>query len=103
MECTYSCLWVALMWVLRSRIFVDSNLSPLYRVTSRNITSVSLISRVNLIVGWIWLILDMNFSKSSIVPVHIMKMSSMNLFQVWITSGAWFINCASNLPMNKFA
>ena len=36
-------LLVALMWVLRSRIFLDSNLSPLYRVTSRNVNSVSLI------------------------------------------------------------
>ena len=44
-----------------------------------------------------------NFSKSSVVPVHIMKMSSINLFQVWINSDAWFINCASNLPMNRFA
>ena len=44
MECTYNCLVVALMWVLRSRVFVDSNLSPLYKVTSRNVSSVSLIS-----------------------------------------------------------
>ena len=44
MECTYSCLLVVLMWVLRSRVFVDSNLSPLYKVTSRNVSSVSLIS-----------------------------------------------------------
>ena len=34
MECTYSCLLVVLMWVLRSRVFVDSNLSPLYDVIS---------------------------------------------------------------------
>ena len=93
------------MWVLRSRIlnFVDSNLSPLYRVTSRNVSSVSLISCVNLIVGWIWLMFDMYFLKSSVVPVHIMKMSSMNLFQVWINSGARLISCVSNLPMNRFA
>ena len=44
MECTYSCLLVALMWVLRSRMFADLNLSPLYKVTSRNVSSVSLIS-----------------------------------------------------------
>ena len=37
-------------------MFVDSNLSPLYRVTSRNVNSVSLISYVNLIVGWIWFV-----------------------------------------------
>ena len=51
----------AFTWVLRSRIFVDLNLSPLYRGTSKNISLVSLISWVNLIVGWIWLIVDMNF------------------------------------------
>ena len=48
---------------------------------------MSLISRLNLIVGWIWL---MYFLKSSVVPVHIMKMS-MNLFQVWINSDARLI------------
>ena len=43
MEYTYiSCLLVALIWVLRSRILGDSNLSPLYRVTSRNVSSASL-------------------------------------------------------------
>ena len=59
---------VALMWVLRSslRILVDSTLSPLYRVTSRNVSSVSLISYVNLIVGWIWLVFDMYFLKLSV-------------------------------------
>ena len=72
-------------------------------MTSRNVSSVSLISKVNLIVGWIWLMFTINFSKSSVVPVHIMKVSSINLFHVWINSGVWFINCASNLPMNMFA
>ena len=48
---------------------------------------------MNLIVGCIWLMfISMNCSKSSIVPVHIMKMSSINLFQVWMCSIAWFIN-----------
>ena len=46
---------------------------------------------------------DINFSNSSVVPVHIMKILSINLFQVWTDSGAWFIYCASNLPMNRFA
>ena len=68
-------------------MFVDSNLSPLYRVTSRNVNSVSQISYVNLIVGWIWFMFDMNLLKSSVVPVHIMKV----------------ISCVSYLPMNRFA
>ena len=32
-----------------------------------------------------------------------MKMSSMNLSQIWMNSGARFISCVSNLPMNRFA
>ena len=79
---------------------MGSNLSPLYRVTSRNVSSVSLISCINLIVGWIWLMFDI---KSSVVPVPIMKMSSMNLFQVWINSDARLISYVSSLPMNRFA
>ena len=45
----------------------------------------------------------MNSLNSSFDPVHIMKMSSINLFQVCMNSGAWFISCVSNLPMNRFA
>ena len=41
---------------------------------------------------------DMYCLKSSVVPVHIMKISSMNLFQVWINSDARLISCVSNLP-----
>ena len=41
-ERTYSCLLIALMWILRSRMFVDLNLSPLYNIIY--VTSVSLIS-----------------------------------------------------------
>ena len=82
---------------------MDSNLSSLYRVMSRNVSSVSLISCVNLIVGWIWLMFDVYFLRLSVVPVHIMKILSMNLFQVWVNSDARLISCVSNLPVNRFA
>ena len=55
--CTYSCLLVGLICVLTSRIPVEVNFSPLYTVTSRNVTSVLLASYVNLIVSWIGLFL----------------------------------------------
>ena len=80
---------------------MDLNLSPLYRVTSKNVSSVSLMSYVNLIVGCIWLIIDMNSSKSFVVPVHMMKISLINRFQVWKKLGAWFISYDSNLPMKR--
>ena len=40
-------------------------------------------------------------SNSSVVPVYIMKMSSINLFPVWMYSVTWFIKCVSSLPMNR--
>ena len=46
----YSCLLVGFMWVRTSKIWLLSNQSPLYRVMSRNVSSVSLNSYVNLIV-----------------------------------------------------
>ena len=36
-------------------------------------------------------------SNSDVVPVHIMNMSSMNLFQVWMWVGARLIRCSSSL------
>ena len=54
---------------------------------------------MNLIIGWNWLF-DMN---SLIDPAHKMKISSITLFQVCMDSGACFISCVANLPMNKFA
>ena len=51
--CTYSCLFVSLMCVRMSRKLLFRNLSPLYRVMSRKISSLSLASYVNLIVLWI--------------------------------------------------
>ncbi len=48
--CMYSCLFVFLMCVLISSIFSFLNLSPLYRIVSRNTSSLSCASYVNLIV-----------------------------------------------------
>ena len=56
MAWTYNCLLVDFMWVRMSSMWLWLNLSPLYSVTSRNVSSVSLSSCVNLIVLWIWLI-----------------------------------------------
>jgi len=47
---------VGLICVLTSSIPVEVNFSPLYTVTSMNVTSVLLASYVNLIVSWIWFI-----------------------------------------------
>ena len=47
------------MWVLKSSMFVVWKRSPLYSVTSKKVSSVSLISCVNLIVGCIWFIFFM--------------------------------------------
>ena len=54
---TYNCLFVGFMCVRTSRSWFLLNLSPLYNVTSKNVSSVSLDSYVNLIVGCIWLML----------------------------------------------
>ena len=40
---------------------------------------------------------------SVLVPVHIMKMSSMNLFHVWMWSCARCNRCSSSLPIKRFA
>ena len=81
---------------LRSSMFVCRNRSPLYSVTSRNVSSELLISWVNLIVWWIWFIVCMYFSNFVVVPVHIMNILSMNLFHVWMWLWA-------SLPINKSA
>ena len=57
-----------------------SNRSPLYRVMSRNVSSVSLNSYVNLIVWCNWLIVFMYVVNSDADPVQMTNMSSMNLF-----------------------
>ena len=45
----------------------------------------------------------MNCSNSSAVQVHIIKMLSMNHFQVWMCLAAWLISCGSSPPMNRLA
>ena len=78
-------------------MFLFRNLSPLYRVMSRKASSLSLASYVNLIVLWIEFIVFMYISNSSVVPVHIRKMSSINHFHILI---CLFV---SIIPMNTFA
>ena len=58
------------------------------------------ISYVNFIVGWRVFTFEMYVSSSSLVPVHMMNISSMYLFQVCICSSCSF---SSSLPMNRFA
>ena len=57
--------------------------------------------------GWVrvWFaqVPPINSLNSSVDTVHMMNMSSINLFQVWIRSGGLFISCVSSLPMNMFA
>ena len=81
---------------------MDSNLSPLCRVTSRNVSSVSLISCVNLIVGWIWLMFDMYFFLKSSVVTGYGPYDEDIVYEslpVWINSDARLV--VSNLPMNR--
>ena len=97
---SYSCLFVSLMCVQMSRIFSFRNLSPLYRVMSRKVSSLSLASYVNLIVLWIVFIVFMYSSNSSFVPVQIRKMSSINRFHILI---CLFVIFVSIIPINRFA
>ena len=77
----YNCLFVGFMWVHTSRSRFLLNLSPLYKVISRNVSSVSLSSCVNLIVLCISLIFFMYDMNSDFDPVQMTKMSSsMNHF-----------------------
>ena len=43
------------------------------------------------------------YSKSVLVPIHIMKVSSINPFQVWMWFWAMSLRSSSSFPMNKFA
>ena len=72
--CVYSCLFVFLMCVL--------NLSPLYTAVPWSTNSFLSTSYVNLIVGWMVFILSKYDSSCSLVPVHMMNISSTYLFQV---------------------
>ena len=88
------------MCVLISRMFVDLNLSPLYSVRSRNVSSFWSASNVNLIVGWIVLIFWMYSSSCVCVPVQTMKMSSMYLFHSIIFGS---VSLVSSVPIKRFA
>ena len=52
----HNCLLVGFIWVRVSRIWLFWNLFPLYRVISKNVSSVSLISCVNLMVVSVYLV-----------------------------------------------
>ena len=68
---TYSCLLVFFMCVLMSRMPVSVKVGPLYTVISRKVSSLSSHSWVNLMVGWVELILSMKVCRSSLEPVQI--------------------------------
>ena len=65
-----NCLLVGFMWVRTSRSWLRLNLLPLCKVTSRNVSSVSLMSYVNLIVWWIWLMVFIYVVNSDADPVQ---------------------------------
>ena len=50
-------LFVGFIWVRTSKSWFLPNLSPLYEVTSKKMNFVLLDSYVNLIVGYVWLML----------------------------------------------
>ena len=58
------------MCVRMSKICLSLNLLPLYRVMSRNVSSVLLSSNVNIIVLCNWFSLAMYVLNSFSVPVH---------------------------------
>ena len=99
----YNCLLVGFIWVRVSRIWLFWNLFPLYRVISKNVSSVSLISCVNLMVVCIRFSLVMYASKSGFEPVQVTKMSSINLFHIRMCGLPNSFNFISSLPMNRFA
>ena len=77
--CIYNCLFVFFMCVLMSRIPVCSKSGPLYTVISKKVCSWSLLSCVNLIVGCIEFILDMNSFSWVSEPVQMMKYHLCNV------------------------
>ena len=85
--------------VKAARMWLWLNLLPLYNVTSRNVSSISFSSYVNLMVLWIWLILVMYVVNSDVEPVHMMKLSSMNRFHSNMFGLPSFFYFSSNLPI----
>ena len=95
----HNCLLVDFMWVRMSSMWLWLNLSPLYSVTSRNVSSVSLSSCVNLIVLWIWLIVVIYVINSDSEPLHMsMKRSHISTF-----GSPSSLNFSSSFPINRFA
>ena len=72
LACVYSCLFVGFMWVRISSIRSFWNLLPLYKVMSKNVSSVSLNSYGSPIIRY----------KSALDPVQTTNMSSINRFQI---------------------
>ena len=74
---------------------------------SRNVSSVSLNSYVNLIVWCNWfglgLVVFMYAVNSDADPVQMTKMSSMNLFHSIMCGLPNSFNFSSNFPINRFA
>ena len=87
-------LFVFFMCVFMSRIPVSVKVGPLYTVISRKVSSLSSHSWVNLMVGWVELILPMKVSRSSSEPVQMMKISSIylpHIDMVWgVSLEFWF-------------
>ena len=69
---------------------------------SRNVSSVSLHSYVNLIVWCNWLIVFMYVVNSDADPVQMTKMSSMNLFHRIMCGLPNSFKLSSNFPINRF-
>ena len=91
------------MWVCTSKSWFLLNLSPLYKVTSKDVSSVSLDSYINLIVGCIWLMLVINVVNSDVDLVQITKMLAMNHFHNIICCLLNSFSFSSSFPMNRFA
>ena len=91
------------MCVFISRIPVCSKSGPLYTVISKKVSSWSLLSCVNLIVGCIEFILDVYLFSWVSVPVQMMKISSIYRFHILIRSGASLISFGSKEPMKMLA
>ena len=70
---------------------------------SRNVSSVSLNSYVNLIVWCNWMIAFMYVVNSDADPVQMTKMSSMNFFHSITCDLPNSFKLSSNFPINRFA
>ena len=69
----------------------------------KHIFCLESVSCVNLMVGCILFILSMKSRNSSSVPDDIMKMSSINLFQICMFLLFCLTSSVSSVPINRFA